>query len=381
MEKATATAIETARAVVYPWQMDHVGHMNVQFYTARFDEASWHFLAGFGMNATYLREQQRGMGAVEQRTSYKRELLPGTLLRITSELLEARARVVRFLHRMYDADNGEEVATTELTAVHMDTAARRAVPFPDAIRARLAAAVLPQQGPSLDGPSADSIAAVDAAFTSRRSLRRFLPTPVPRAMIEEILAVAGRAPSGTNTQPWQVQVIAGAVRENLSRAIIDAARHHRDEHHEEYQYYPVKWIEPYLARRRKVGWDLYGLLGIAKGDRAGMSAHFERNYLFFDAPVGLIFTIDRVMERGSWLDYGMFLQSVMVAARARGLDTCPQAAFCSFHKVIAAQLQLAPEQQVVCGMSLGYADPEAPENTLHTVREPVASFARFSGFG
>ncbi len=222
--------------------------------------------------------------------------------------------------------------------------------------------------------------AVDTAITTRRSVRRFLPSPVPRATVEQILAVASRAPSGTNTQPWQVRVLAGAARENLSRAIIDASRNHPDEHHEEYHYYPVKWTEPYLGRRRKLGWELYALLGIAKGDRVRMSAHFERNYLFFDAPVGLIFTIDRSLERGSWLDYGMFLQNIMVAARGRGLDTCPQAAFCRFHKVIAAQLQLPPEQQVVCGMALGYADPEAPENALRSAREPLASFVRFAGF-
>jgi nitroreductase len=229
-------------------------------------------------------------------------------------------------------------------------------------------------------PSSDSIAAVDSAITTRRSMRRFLPTPVPRATVEEILAVASRAPSGTNTQPWQVHAVAGATREALSRAIIEAGRNQPGEHHEEYHYYPVKWTEPYLGRRRKLGWDLYALLGITKGDHVRMKAHFERNYLFFDAPVGLIFTIDRVLERGSWLDYGMFLQNVMVAARARGLDTCPQAAFCRFHKVIAAELHLPADQQVVCGMALGYADPDAPENALRSEREPVASFTRFAGF-
>ncbi len=132
-----------------------------------------------------------------------------------------------------------------------------------------------------------------------------------------------------------------------------------------------------MDRRRKVGWDLYSLLGIAKTDKARMHAQHARNYAFFDAPVGLIFTIDRVMQQGSWLDYGMFLQSIMVAARGRGLDTCPQAAFTQFHRIISEELQLPPEEMVVCGMALGHADPKAIENTLVTEREPVAGFARF----
>jgi nitroreductase len=226
-----------------------------------------------------------------------------------------------------------------------------------------------------------AIAAVDAAITSRRSIRAFLPTPVPRATIEQILAVAARAPSGTNTQPWQVHVLMGQARERLSariRATYDQPQE-RAQHSEEYAYYPTEWRAPYIDRRRKVGWDLYGLLGIGKADKARMHAQHGRNYDFFDAPVGLIFTIDRVMQQGSWLDYGMFLQNVMVAARARGLDTCPQAAFTQFHRVIAAELGLPPQEMVVCGMALGHADPDAVENTLVTEREPVAGFARFHG--
>jgi nitroreductase len=222
-------------------------------------------------------------------------------------------------------------------------------------------------------------AAVDQAITSRRSIRAYLPTPVPRQTIEEILAVAARAPSGTNTQPWKVYVLTGAARQRLSASICaahdDPAQ--RAQHTEEYAYYPTEWRSPYVDRRRKVGWDLYSLLGIGKADKARMHAQHARNYAFFDAPVGLIFTIDRVMQQGSWLDYGMFLQSVMVAARARGLDTCPQAAFTQFHRIISEELPLPPEEMVVCGMALGHADPKAVENTLVTEREPVAGFARF----
>ena len=151
-------------------------------------------------------------------------------------------------------------------------------------------------------------------------------------------------------------------------------------HVAEYRYYPLQWTSPYLERRRKVGWDLYGLLGIGRGDKARMHAQHARNFEFFGAPVGLIFSIDRALERGSWLDYGMFLQNVMVAARARGLDTCPQAAFAPYHRIIAEALELPANEMVVCGMSLGYADRSAPENLLRTEREPVAQFARFEGW-
>jgi nitroreductase len=228
-------------------------------------------------------------------------------------------------------------------------------------------------------PTPEQTAAVDTAIITRRSLRAFLPTPVPRATIEAILAVAARAPSGTNTQPWKVYVLTGEAKAGLSRKVAAAYDDpaERAQHSEEYAYYPTEWKSPFIDRRRKVGWDLYGLLDIAKTDKARMHAQHRRNYEFFDAPVGLIFTIDRVMRQGSWLDYGMFLQSVMVAARGRGLDTCPQAAFTQFHRIITEHLGAPDSEQVVCGMSLGWADPEAVENTLVTEREPVSGFARF----
>lgn len=220
---------------------------------------------------------------------------------------------------------------------------------------------------------------VDEAITSRRSVRAFLPTPVPRATVQDILRVASRAPSGTNTQPWKVYVLTGGALRELSRKILAAYDDpaERAQHQEEYAYYPVEWMPPYIDRRRKIGWDLYGLLGIGKTDKPRMHAQHGRNYVFFDAPVGLIFTIDRVMQQGSWLDYGMFLQNIMVAARARGLDTCPQAAFTQFHRIITAHVGAPAQEMVVCGMSLGHADPEAVENRLVTEREPVEGFAKF----
>ncbi|KQW39079.1 nitroreductase [Rhizobacter sp. Root404] len=228
-------------------------------------------------------------------------------------------------------------------------------------------------------PTPEQTAAVDTAIITRRSLRAFLPTPVPRETIEAILQVAARSPSGTNTQPWKVYVLTGHAKEELSRKVAAAYDdpEQRAQHSEEYAYYPTEWKSPFIDRRRKVGWDLYGLLDIAKTDKARMHAQHRRNYEFFDAPVGLIFTIDRVMRQGSWLDYGMFLQSVMVAARGRGVDTCPQAAFTQFHRIITAHVGAPDDEQVVCGMSLGWADPDAIENTLVTEREPVSGFARF----
>ncbi|WP_428490185.1 nitroreductase [Rhodopila sp.] len=221
---------------------------------------------------------------------------------------------------------------------------------------------------------------VDDAITSRRSVRRFLSTAVPAATVEAILDAAARAPSGTNMQPWRGYVLAGGVRDALIAAVQAAYDGGEAGHRQEVQYYPDSFFEPYLSRRRAVGWDLYGLLGIAKGEAAKMKAQHRRNFQFFDAPVGMIFTIDRRLATGSWLDYGMFLQNVMTAARGRGLDTCPQAAWTQYHSVIRSVLGLGEEETVVCGMALGFADPDGPENGLITARAPARSFMRFAGF-
>jgi nitroreductase len=222
---------------------------------------------------------------------------------------------------------------------------------------------------------------VDGVIRGRRSVRGFLPKPVAREIILEILDVAARAPSGTNTQPWQAIVVTGSNKEALSREIVETALDpvQDADHAQEYAYYPEKWIAPYIDRRRKVGYDLYGLLGIAKGDKDRMARQFARNYEFFGAPVGLFFTIDRVMGQGSWLDYGMFLENLMIAAKARGLDTCPQAAFCKYHRIIARHLEIPPEHMLVCGMALGYEDGSQIENSLRTDRVPAATFTRFVG--
>jgi nitroreductase len=223
---------------------------------------------------------------------------------------------------------------------------------------------------------ADGVAVARALLT-RRSVRGFKPAPVARPVIEAILTLAARAPSGTNCQPWKVYVCMGSVRDALSREIV--AAHFADDgtRTEEYAYYPRQWREPYLSRRRKLGWDLYGLLGIAKGDRGGTSRQHARNYEFFGAPVGLFFTLDRDMEQGSWLDCGMFIQSVMIATRAFGLHTCPQAAFTPFHRIVRKHVGIPDSEILLCGMALGEIDEHAVANALNAERERVEVFARF----
>ncbi len=209
---------------------------------------------------------------------------------------------------------------------------------------------------------------VDQIILSRRAIRAFLPRAVEQEDVQKIIQIAARAPSGSNTQPWKVYVLTGDIKQRLSEQILQAYTNPRSDCREEYHYYPLEWKSPYLERRRKVGWDLYSLLGIGRENKIGMQVQHARNFRFFDAPVGLIFTIDRVMQQGSWLDYGMFLQNVMLAAKARGLDTCPQAAFTQYHQLIHQVLELSDQEMVVCGMSLGYADPDKIENSLITER-------------
>lgn len=219
---------------------------------------------------------------------------------------------------------------------------------------------------------------VDEAILTRRSVRAFLPTPVPKATVLGLLDVAARAPSGTNMQPWQVYAVAGRVRDAI---VADAmALHDRGGEPAEYKYYPDQFFEPFVSRRRKVGWDLYSLAGVGKGDREGGHRQHGENYRFFGAPVGLFFYVHRKLELGSWLDYGMFIQNVMLAARGRGLHTCPQVAWTRMNAAVRPHLGVPDDHALVCGMSLGYADESARVNTLRTVREPAAEFTTCLGF-
>ena len=224
---------------------------------------------------------------------------------------------------------------------------------------------------------------VDAAITSRMAVRAFTSEAVARETIAEVLQVASRAPSGTNTQPWKVYVLQGASRDALVNKVcaahdaIQANPALLADYKEQYDYYPAQWFSPYIDRRRENGWGLYGLLGIGKADRDKMQAQMQRNFRFFDAPVGLMFTVDRGMGRGSLLDYGTFLQSIMVAARARGLHTCPQQAWNMFNSIILPHVGAGAQEMLVCGMAMGYADQMAVVNTFHTPRVPVEEFTHW----
>jgi nitroreductase len=224
---------------------------------------------------------------------------------------------------------------------------------------------------------------VDQAITSRMSVRAFTPQPVARADIEALLQVASRAPSGTNCQPWKVYVLQGSSRQTLVDKVCTAHDALRadptlaSEYQEAYDYYPTQWVSPYIDRRRENGWGLYGLLGIGKGDKDKMHAQHQRNFRFFDAPVGLMFTVDKVMGRGSLVDYGAFLQNIMVAARGRSLHTCPQAAWNGFGRLILPHIGAGDDEMLVCGMALGYADESAAVNGFHTPRVSADVFTRW----
>lgn len=220
---------------------------------------------------------------------------------------------------------------------------------------------------------------LDEALKARISARAFKPDPVPLALVKEILDLAKHSPSGTNIQPWKVHVVAGDVRRRLEEEVL---AHRETDPADKGAEFPrtSKRKEPYTTRMRTLGKEMYGLLGIPKGDTDANWRQWGRNYQFFDAPVGLIFTIDKDLDCMSFLDIGIFMQSIMLAAKARGLDTCSQGAWNGFWTVTRRVLNVSDDEYIVCGMSLGYADETAPVNTLIAEREPVESFATFHGF-
>lgn len=218
------------------------------------------------------------------------------------------------------------------------------------------------------------------AIRTRKSIRAFTDQPVEQETVRQILDIAQRSPSGTNTQPWHVHVCAGAVKEAISRDVIADAMAGKGTKYEDHDYYPAVWKDIHRDRRRGVGWSLYGLLGIQKGDREASMRQGLRNYDFFDAPVGLFVTVDSYLGRGSWADAGMYIQTIMLAARGFGLHTCPQAAWITYQEPIFRHLEIPEDQDLVSGMALGYADPDAIENTLVSEREALENVARFKGF-
>ena len=218
------------------------------------------------------------------------------------------------------------------------------------------------------------------AIKTRKSIRAFTDKPVLQSTLEEILTIAQRAPSGTNTQPWHTYICTGDVREAITRDTLEMIREGTAKDFWEYDYYPKKWTLEHNRRRRALGWDLYGLLGIEKGDRAGAMRQMERNFRFFDAPVGIFVTVESYLAKGSWLDTGMYIQSILLAAEGMGLNTCPQAAWIQYQDVIAKHLGIPDDEDLVIGISLGYADPDAIENTLVSQREDLANVVQFHGF-
>jgi len=219
------------------------------------------------------------------------------------------------------------------------------------------------------------------AVASRFSCRAFLPTPVPLATVRDILDRAGRAPSGGNLQPWLVHALAGAPLEDLKARIRPHAPTNPRGEGAEYPVYPSSLKEPYHARRHEVGAALYRAIRIPREDRPARYRQYARNFEFFDAPVGLFFSIDRAMGPPQWADLGMHVQTVMLLARARGLHTCGIEAWTFWHKTVTAFLDLPPEHMLFCGMALGYADEAAPINRWRSAREGVDEFAVFAGFG
>jgi len=221
---------------------------------------------------------------------------------------------------------------------------------------------------------------IDDVIQARMSARAFTSEMPSHELIQHILHVASRAPSGTNTQPWKVYVLEGNILAELCHKVCDAYEaisqnpELADQYKEAYSYYPEKWFSPYIDRRRENGWSLYGLLGIEKGEKEKMFLQHQRNFRFFDAPVGLFFTIHRDLGTGSILDYGMFLQNIMISAQSHGLASCPQAAWNKFSKIILPTIGAGEEEMLVCGMALGYADQSDRVNTFQTPRAKVEAF-------
>lgn len=221
---------------------------------------------------------------------------------------------------------------------------------------------------------------IEDAIRSRSSIRAFTDRPVSRETVTRILDMAQRAPSGTNTQPWHVHVAAGPVRDAITAEAYAMFQRGETDSYAEHDYYPDIWTDTHRDRRRAVGWGLYGLLGIEKGDRDASMQQAARNYLLFDAPVGIFVTIERYLAKGSWFDVGLYVQTIMLAARAEGLHTCPQASWIVTPGPVYRHLDIPDDQMLVVGIALGHADETAIENTLVSAREPVEGIARFHGF-
>lgn len=225
-----------------------------------------------------------------------------------------------------------------------------------------------------EGPLARVAGCVDGVLRSRRSVRAYRPDTVPAGIVRDILQAAATAPSNSNTQPWRVHVVAGESKRVLGEALVAAFL---EDQLPPSPHFPEPLPEEFSQRQADFARRYYDCLGISRGDAQARTRQTQRNFDFFGAPVGLIFTIDGRLTRHSWLDLGLFVQSVMIAARARGLDTCPQVSFARFHPVIAAHLGMASEEVTACGMSMGYAEADAAVNRMGMPRQRLEEFVRF----
>ncbi|AJA09524.1 nitrobenzene nitroreductase [Sphingopyxis fribergensis] len=225
--------------------------------------------------------------------------------------------------------------------------------------------------------SSDQVDFVDRAIASRRTKRGYLDRPVDLNTLRDILAVAAWSPSSSNTQPWRTYVLTGTARERLSRAAVARWREEGDDLFPEYPYFPPELHEPFLSRRHDFGGTLGDAYGVAREDKVGRDRYLERQFQFFGAPIGMIFTMDRRLAYASFICYGTFLQSIMIAARARGLDTCAQQIWSLMHPLLQVELGLPEHEMVVAGMSLGWADDRQPQNQIQLAKLDVDDFAIF----
>jgi len=217
---------------------------------------------------------------------------------------------------------------------------------------------------------------VSDALKNRKSVRAYLDKEVTKAQIEKILNLAKHAPSGVNTQPWKVAVVTGKSKKKLQNKLLKAF-HDKSPHDMDYQYYPLEWKAPYSTRRAACGLQLYKSVDIQKEDKARRLEQWAANFRAFDAPIMMFFTMDDVMQTGSFLDFGMFLQSLMLSATAEGLATCAQGALAEYSTIVKEELHIPKNTILLCGMALGYEDTNAPINQYRTPRLDLEEFVSF----
>lgn len=218
----------------------------------------------------------------------------------------------------------------------------------------------------------------DIIFT-RSSIRGFLGKPVPKKTIEKVINLARSAPSGANLQPGRFTVLASTSLNALSNTLVEAIQKGRPSV-SEYSYFPSPLPDHLLARKREAGFGLYEALDIARRDIQARKKQFENNYRFFGAPVGIVVSIEKNMGKGCFMDLGMAIQNLFIGAETEGLSSCGIGALANYGDLVHEHLQLPKDEIVVCGIALGYADPENPANKFKTPRMKLEEFSDFLGF-